>query len=65
MKSDPDETKAAKAANIEQGRYVEKVLLTQFERDGLFVPEVSAVAQGEDEHPNHNPSPKRGRPNAI
>jgi len=27
--------RAAKAAGLEQGRYVEKVLLEQFERDGL------------------------------
>jgi hypothetical protein len=27
--------RAAKAANLEQGRYVEKVLLDQFEREGL------------------------------
>jgi hypothetical protein len=28
--------RAAKAANLEQGRYVEKVLLAQFEREGIL-----------------------------
>jgi hypothetical protein len=28
---------AAKAADLEQGRYVEKVLLAQFEREGFYV----------------------------
>lgn len=32
--------RAAKAAGLEQGRYVEKVLLTQFEQEGIYVPSI-------------------------